>query len=92
MLISFLVILLCKVIISALKMALFLSVDVTSVYQSVRIDCREEMGYMARNRLPFLQGNSSYFGAILNLRAHVPGLIEDFAFVGLGVELGSGSQ
>ena len=47
-LISLLVVLICEVIISGLRIVLFLSVDIVSVYRSVGVDCRREMGYMAR--------------------------------------------
>lgn len=66
-LIFLLVILVCKVIVSGLRIAVFLSVEAVSVYQSVRMPCREEMRYMARNGHSFLLGNSSYLGAVLNL-------------------------
>ena len=61
---SLLVILVCKVIISGLRIAILLSVSAVSVYQSVRMDCRGEMGNTARcGGFPLLLGNSSYVDA-----------------------------
>lgn len=66
MLISLLVILVCKVVISGLRIAVFLLVDIVSVYQSDRMDCREEVGYMVRNGHLFLLVNSN-LGVFWNL-------------------------
>lgn len=57
---SLLVILVYKVIISGLRIAILLSVGAVSVYQSVRMDCRGEMGNTARCGGSPLLGNSSY--------------------------------
>ena len=63
-LISLLVTLVCKVIISGLRIAVLLSVG---VYRSVRMDCRGEMGNTSRCGGSSLLSNSSSLDAILLL-------------------------
>lgn len=61
-----LVILICKVIISVLRIAV-LSVDAVSLYQSFRMDCRDICPGVGAPHFFWMMVDSGYLGAILTL-------------------------
>lgn len=83
-LISLLVILVCKVIIAGLRIAVFLSVEAVSVHQSV--------GCIVEKRCDIWpEVDTHFFWVIAATWAQVPVLSED-CLCWAGGELGSGSQ